>query len=117
MNGEQMHKHTRYLLAVVVALASVAGAGVASAKGGHHGMSHPARHARSAHIAQQTTAGAVDIGNVQSGDQTAPDQGSAGENESGVEQSGSEQSANDGPGGHEDEPGNSSADHQFEGQE
>jgi hypothetical protein len=38
-------------------------------------------------------------------------------NDSSGEQPGSEVSNNDGPGGHADEPGNASADHQAEGQE
>ena len=76
-----------------------------------------------------------DTDKVQSGDQSAPDTGSAQEqpgtetNDSGAqeqpgtetndsgEQPGSEVSNNDGPGGHADEPGNASADHQAEGQE
>jgi hypothetical protein len=67
----------------------------------------------------QSETGAVDTDNVQSGDQSAPDspeqtgeQGSPSGDEPG-----SEVSSNDGPGGHADEPGNPSADHQFEGQE
>jgi hypothetical protein len=54
---------------------------------------------------------------MQSGHQNAPDQqNAAGQERSGEEPSGSEQ-ADDGPGGHEDEPGNAAADHQFEGEE
>jgi hypothetical protein len=37
--------------------------------------------------------------------------------EAATAESGSEQAANDGPGGHADEPGNANADHQFEGVE
>jgi len=77
---------------------------------------------------------------VQQGDQTAPDTTGAAENapeapssekagspepaesssESATEsatESASEVAANDGPGGHADEPGNPNADHQFQGQE
>jgi hypothetical protein len=78
---------------------------------------------------------ATDSDNVQSGDQSAPDTGSAQEqpgtetNDSGAqeqpgtetndsgEQPGSEVSNNDGPGGHADEPGNATADHEAQGQE
>ena len=82
----------------------------------------------------QETSG-PDTDKVQSGDQSTPDTGSAQEqpgtetsdggaqeqpgtetNDSG-EQPGSEVSNNDGPGGHADEPGNASADHQAQGQE
>jgi hypothetical protein len=112
-----MRKHAKYVLALAVILVPVAGAGVVSAKSNHHGRSHHARHGHVAHGAQQTTGSAVDTDNGQSGDQTTPAQAGAGESESAVEQSGSEQASNDGPGGHEDEPGNPSADHQFEGQE
>jgi hypothetical protein len=59
-----------------------------------------------------------DTDTVQSGDQTTPDNSQSGDpaDPSG-ETSGSEISGNDGPGGHADEPGNSNADHQFNGQE
>ena len=64
---------------------------------------------------------AVDGDNVQQGDQTAPDTGAASEQSSTETSSESgaagEVSANDGPGGHADEPANPNADHQFEGQE
>jgi hypothetical protein len=87
--------------------------------------------------------GGPDTDNVQSGDQTTPDtagasavtakapagttgtteapgteQPAASEQQGAAEQPGSESPANDdGPGGHADEPGNASADHQFNGQE
>lgn len=53
---------------------------------------------------------ATDTDNVQEGVQSAPEQADA--KESGTESEGVE---SDGPGGHEDPPGN--VDHQFEGQE
>jgi hypothetical protein len=65
-------------------------------------------------------------GSVQQGDQSAPDTASAADAESTTEQSPaseqagestSEVAGNDGPGGHADEPGNPTADHQFDGQE
>jgi hypothetical protein len=66
---------------------------------------------------------------AQQGDQTAPDSSSASESgsesatgesssESASSESASESAAaNDGPGGHADEPGNANADHQFQGEE
>jgi hypothetical protein len=63
---------------------------------------------------------------VQSGDQTTPDApGTATEKPgvetpetgAGAEKPGSEAAGNDGPGGHADAPGDSTADHQFEGNE
>ena len=70
---------------------------------------------------------AVDGDSVQQGDQTSPDSGTAAaqssesnSGESAGEQPGessSELVANDGPGGHADEPANANADYQFEGQQ
>ena len=69
----------------------------------------------------------VDGDTTQQGDQSTPDTGTAAEqssepsaSEGAGEQPGdsnSESIANDGPGGHADEPANPNADHQFEGQE
>jgi hypothetical protein len=66
----------------------------------------------------------ADTDHIQSGDQSAADTpGGAGESETGQEapesaqEGGSEVPGDDGPGGHADEPGNSNADHQFEGTE
>jgi hypothetical protein len=83
--------------------------------------------------------GGPDTDSIQSGDQTSPDtatattaslrtsgateapgteQPPAGEQPGAAEQPGTESAANsDGPGGHADEPGNASADHQFNGAE
>jgi hypothetical protein len=84
--------------------------------------------------------GGPDTDTIQSGDQTTPDtvaasatthrsvaataeapgteQPAASEQPGAEEQPGSETAANDdGPGGHADEPGNASADHQFQGAE
>ncbi len=61
---------------------------------------------------------AVDGDSLQQGDQTSPDTGSASELSSesaSSELSGESSSSSDGPGGHADEPGNASADYQFEG--
>ncbi|MEA2222209.1 MAG: hypothetical protein QOH83_585 [Solirubrobacteraceae bacterium] len=81
--------------------------------------------------------GGPDTDSIQSGDQTTPDtataagvssnataeapgteQSAASEQTGAAEQPGSESAANsDGPGGHADEPGNPTADHQFQGTE
>jgi hypothetical protein len=62
---------------------------------------------------------------VQQGDQTAPDTGASSESssESAATESSSDSAssesatANDGPGGHADEPGNPNADYQFQGEQ
>jgi hypothetical protein len=57
---------------------------------------------------------------VQQGDQTAPDTGAASEStsEPASSESGSESAtANDGPGGHADEPGNANANYEFQGEQ
>lgn len=83
--------------------------------------------------AQENTSG-PDTDKVQSGDQTTPDtvnasssssstgeapgtEQSAASESSGSESSSESATANDGPGGHADEPGNANADHQAQGQE
>jgi hypothetical protein len=66
-----------------------------------------------------------DKDSIQEGDQTSPDNTAAekaGEAAEPAGKAGSESSsesavADDGPGGHADEPGNPNADHQFEGKE
>lgn len=72
----------------------------------------PAKPAVSQHQAQ------APAGSGQSGSQTAPDRNSANESKGAGEhrgESGNEK-ANDGPGGHQDAPGQN-VDHQFQGQE
>ena len=132
-------------IVVVTAAATLAAGGAAYAASGHHAAaSHTAVvHAKPATKAVETTS--PDTDNVQSGDQTSPDSaavraadvtatasgkdvqsgsqaggpdttGVTGES-SGEGGSGSEVTANDGPGGHADEPANPNADHQFQGQE
>jgi hypothetical protein len=92
---------------IVVVMVSALG-GVALANSSSDPQNAPA-------VSEATTA--VDTDTVQAGDQTTPDTGpeanaeSAGETESAPE-SGTE---SDGPGGHEDPPGN--ADHEFDGEE
>jgi hypothetical protein len=58
------------------------------------------------------TTTAVDTDNVQEGDQTGPEVADATEEPTGAGEAAGE---SDGPGGHEDPPGN--VDHQFEGNE
>jgi hypothetical protein len=129
-----MVRHTRKLALTLAALAALALGGSALAQAGSQSskQTKPAatRHVAAKHAKATSTAraqaaqagttetpdaaGAADTDTVQSGDQSAPDTETAdGTNEA----AGSEVPDNDGPGGHADEPGNPSADHQFEGQE
>jgi hypothetical protein len=78
---------------------------------------HQSRH-HAVLVVGSTNTGQTDTGNVQSGDQTTPDAPGTGSETPGAETPGSESApGNDGPGGHADEPGNASADHQFQGNE
>jgi hypothetical protein len=130
-----MTKRIGKFLAAVAALGALAvgGSAIASAQ-------QPAQTA--APVKQRAVTsepvGGPDTDSIQSGDQTSPDTGTttaalrssstpeapgteqppAGEQPGAAEQPGSESAANsDGPGGHADEPGNASADHQFNGAE
>jgi hypothetical protein len=82
-------------------------------------VSHTTRHV----VRHRTAVGAsaTDGDSVQSGDQATPDRpGSGASEQSGAEspeQSGESVANSDGPGGHADEPGNPTADHQFQGNE
>jgi hypothetical protein len=109
-----MTKRIQKLALAVAALAALALGGAVFAQ------------AQSPSPAAPHHANVVDRDNVQSGDQTTPDRPGA----NAAEQGGSEstqssestqrpESANnsDGPGGHADEPGNATADHQFQGNE
>jgi len=129
-----MVRHTRKLALTLAALGALALGGAALAQAGSQ-TSKQAKPAATRHVgakqaeatstaraqaAQAGTteapdsAGAADTDTVQSGDQSAPDTETAdGTNEA----AGSEVPGNDGPGGHADEPGNPSADHQAQGQE
>jgi hypothetical protein len=81
--------------------------------------SHTTRHVVLHRTAVRSSA--TDGDSVQSGDQTTPDEAGGGASEqSGAEspeQSGESAANSDGPGGHADEPGNPTADHQFQGNE
>ncbi len=81
--------------------------------------SHTTRHVVRHRTAVRSTA--TDGDTVQSGDQTTPDRpGSGASEQPGVEnpaQSGESAANGDGPGGHADEPGSPTADHQFQGNE
>lgn len=62
----------------------------------------------------------LDGDSVQQGDQSSPDTGSGMETSGeapAASETGSEVAGNDGPGGHADEPGNASADYQFQGEQ
>ena len=114
-----MRSHLMKAAAVLAATSAVTAGGVAYASTG--GSSAPAKHAQATVKAAESDQ-APDTDNIQSGDQTTPDtaaaaKATAAESGSGGESAGSEVPGNDGPGGHADEPGNSNADHQFQGQE
>jgi hypothetical protein len=114
-----MRSHLMKAAAVLAATSAVTAGGVAYASTG--GGSAPAKHAQ-ATVKAAESAQTPDTDNIQSGDQTTPDtaaaaKATAAESGSGGESAGSEVPGNDGPGGHADEPGNSNADHQFQGQE
>ena len=113
-----MRPHLIKAAAVLAATSALTAGGVAYASTG--GGSAPPKHAQLVVTAAEPSA--PDTDNIQSGDQTGPDTASganatAAEIGSGGESAGSEVPGNDGPGGHADEPGNSNADHQFQGQE
>jgi hypothetical protein len=82
-------------------------------------VSHTTRHVVLHRTAVRSSA--TDGGSVQSGDQTTPDQPSSGASEQpgaeSPEQSGESAANSDGPGGHADQPGTPTADHQFQGNE
>ncbi|MDX6546304.1 MAG: hypothetical protein QOG02_2078 [Gaiellales bacterium] len=106
-------------VAVLATTSALTAGGVAYASPG--GNSAPVKHAQATVKAAESTQ-ALDTDNIQSGDQTTADTGSgaeaaAAESGSGSESAGSEVAGNDGPGGHADEPGDSNANHQFQGQE
>ncbi len=106
-----MTRRIRKMTITVAALAALALGGAAFAQ------------AQSAPGAAHERVSKTDPDNVQSGDQKTTDKAhassadpAAGENpetDPGPESA----TANDGPGGHADEPGNASADHQFQGNE
>jgi hypothetical protein len=102
-----MVKHTRKIVLALAALAALALGGATLAQAGStpskptqikHAKVHPKAHANAAQAGESETPGAE-----------APDGAS--------EAAGSEVPNNDGPDGHADEPGNPTADHQFQGQE
>jgi hypothetical protein len=118
-----MIKHWIPTTAVLTVGALAAAGGVAVAQSGGTPGHHHSTRAHSTQAAEPLggTSGS-DADNLQSGDQSAPDaQSSASQEQSASEQPGteqaSEQQASDGPGGHADEPGSPSAEHQFEGEE
>ena len=97
-----MIKRLIRITAILAVAAMTAAGGVAFAKGGVH-------HHKAAHHAAVHHAAVVDNDTVQSGDQTTPDPVGA----SAAAETGSEETPSDGPGGHEDPPGE--VDNQEEG--
>ena len=119
-----MRRRITKLIASSAALAVLAFGGATLASAG----SKPSTATKAAAPHRVVRSSATDGDQLQQGDQTSPDT-AAGEqpgaeqapaaeqtDTSGAETT-SEQTANDGPGGHADEPGNPAADHQFQGQE
>lgn len=100
------------MAAALIATMGLGGAAIASAAKSPPKAPTPASASAAETPGQETTSGR-DTDNVQSGDQTTPDTKSA----SAEQEASSEKVADDGPGGHADEPGNPNADHQFEGVE
>jgi cytoskeletal protein RodZ len=132
-----MTKRIQKVFVAVAALGALAVGGSAIATAQQPGQT-PAPVQQSA--ASSEKVGGPDTDTIQSGDQTTPDtvgasasasqtaagtaetpgteQSPASEQPGAAEQPGSESAANsDGPGGHADEPGNATADHQFQGAE
>ena len=113
-----MVKHTRKVALAVAALVAMALGGSALAQAGSKPtkQSKPAvtRHVAAKHAKAKPRARAHA---AQAGAPDAETADGTNEAESTNEAAGSEVPNNDGPGGHADEPGNPSADHQFEGQE
>ncbi len=112
------------LLAALSALAVLAFGGSTLASAGSKPTPRPANQPAAQSTVKQPAA--VDGDQIQQGDQSTPDataneqpgsESTAEQPESATAESGSEQVANDGPGGHADEPGSPNADHQFEGVE
>jgi hypothetical protein len=122
-----MTKRIQKLLLAIAALAALAVGGSTFAAAQNPAPSTPPA-PKSAPAPEPV--GGPDTDNIQSGDQTTPDASGAQAEPPGTEQSpaseqpgapeapDSESAPNDdGPGGHADEPGNASADHQFQGTE
>jgi hypothetical protein len=98
-----MVKHTRKIVLAIAALVALALGGATLAQAGSTPskptqIKHAKAHANAAQAGESETPGAE-----------APEGTS--------EAAGSEVPNNDGPGGHADEPGNPTADHQFQGEE
>jgi hypothetical protein len=117
---------SKKLIASLTAVGAVAAGGLASAASNGTAAApstKPAVTAQTQAPAAATAAeptGGVDTDTLQSGDQTTPDttkEPAGSEQADANEPAGSEQPGNDGPGGHADEPGNPTADHQFSGAE
>jgi hypothetical protein len=123
--GEDMRSRLTKAAAALTLVAALAVGGATFASASSKAPAAPVK-AKAPAAAAKAPAGVVDNDTLQEGDQTTPDTPGAGEQESpsssessseSAGESGSEVPGNDGPGGHADEPGNPSADHQFEGAE
>ena len=120
-----MRRRITKLIASSAALTVLAFGGATLASAG----SKPSTATKAAAVPHRVVrSSATDGDQLQQGDQTTPDtaageqpgaeQASAAEQtDTSAAEATSEQTTNDGPGGHADEPGNATADHQFQGQE
>jgi hypothetical protein len=124
--GNDMRARITKLVVALSALAALAVGGSTLASAGSKASPQPAKQPAAQTTAKQPAAGATDGDTVQQGDQSTPDtaateqpgsESTTEQPESATAEAGSEQAADDGPGGHADEPGNPNADHQFEGVE
>jgi len=116
VNGMKITKTITVTAAVLVlAGATLGGVALASSDGTGKAVAGPtASSAKSSATETESAAvedSATDGDNVQEGDQTGPEVADANEGSG----TGSEGTESDGPGGHEDPPGN--VDHQFDGEE
>lgn len=93
--------------ALLLTGATLGGVALASSSGG--GANAPTG------VSQAVENSATDTDNVQEGDQTGPEVADANEAPESESASEAESGVSDGPGGHEDPPGN--VDHEFEGEE
>lgn len=118
-----MLKRMKTSVGAVAALGALAlgGSAIASAASSHHHKaSHKAHHSATHKSTRAGEPTGPDRDNVQSGDQSTPDVKGSKSSETTREnapESAGESTKSDGPGGHADAPGDSNADHQFQGNE
>lgn len=113
-----MLKRMKTTVGAVAALGALAlgGSAIASAASSQAKASQKAHHSATHKSTRAGEPTGPDRDNIQSGDQSTPDVKGSKSSENAPEGAG-ESTKSDGPGGHADPPGNSNADHQFQGQE